>query len=510
MNELHTLRTLQAWSRGCPLPTLEALPWRRSDPSDTLVLAFVRMAGEELPWGFAVGHPGEEPRVHIIPEPRNRDRAAALCTALAAVLLPHVSHPEHAAAASFDPAARQLWLPGPKHLDMLHLLALRYAHVRKGDAATVATLRALARACGFLFREASRPGQTRVLDATACLRHTFAFPAEPLRCTHLGYLLAWLCTPGGREERMAAASEAEKSTAGDLLDPTYEDTTLIKPVEAWGKAKGPDLARLAREIESALRPELERRWQWTCDAWTLLQRDPRPENDGLGELDKLTRREFQSQYMSFEQKVLDAPEGSSPFVPHPETDHHAPAAISRYFASLHASELRDGSMPHGDPALVAAALATGDAIAGTLTQVHATKSGRAQIIQWTVRTPAEDLCRLRVGSTVCPAGQQGRTAVVRSIEVQGAERVFTLEVTGWKNAREGLPGAGDPSLRGQRIALLPHVDAFFSSQRASSVWAATGPGAWLTHGEGSPQPTRPLQNGAALLQLVRSLGTSGS
>jgi hypothetical protein len=108
----------------------------------------------------------------------------------------HVGAPEEPSGERVFPREvlrrRQLWVPGPTHLEMLHLLDFRYTLAATGDEDRLKTLRAFGRACGWLFRESTRPGQVRVHDATARLRDAYVFPAEPVRQRHLGYLLAWL------------------------------------------------------------------------------------------------------------------------------------------------------------------------------------------------------------------------------------------------------------------------------------------------------------------------------
>src|SRR5438128_12136648 len=101
---------------------------------------------------------------------------------------------------------RQIWLPNSSHLDMLHHLAYAYTFTQAGSDS--ATLRAVGRLCSWLFREAHRPGEQHVAVATAALRQAFTFPAQLSRQGHLGYLLAWLATNGGRSEQQAAAEEA--------------------------------------------------------------------------------------------------------------------------------------------------------------------------------------------------------------------------------------------------------------------------------------------------------------
>ena len=48
---------------------------------------------------------------------------------------------------------------------------------------------ALGRACGWLFREAQRPGQMAVMAASRVLTDAYTFPSETTRQGHLGFLL---------------------------------------------------------------------------------------------------------------------------------------------------------------------------------------------------------------------------------------------------------------------------------------------------------------------------------
>ena len=70
--------------------------------------------------------------------------------------------------------------------------------------------------------------------ATDVLRSAYTFPAEDVRQGHLGYLLAWLETSGSRDERLAAASEAERHSIATNLDPDLE--RKLEDVKEWGHA----------------------------------------------------------------------------------------------------------------------------------------------------------------------------------------------------------------------------------------------------------------------------------
>ncbi len=187
------VRRLRAYEKGRALPRGETLRVRRLPASSILVLAFVRMGGESAPWGIAFGRPDKAAEVLTVPEPRNRDDVAAMVAKLAPTLLAHLHHPQHSPYGP-DPDVAvppfQVWLPNDAHVDMLHHLSYAYTFARFGDPSRVARLQAVGRACGWLFREAHRPGQTVVMSAARQLTESYTFPAETTRQGHTGFLLA--------------------------------------------------------------------------------------------------------------------------------------------------------------------------------------------------------------------------------------------------------------------------------------------------------------------------------
>src|SRR6185436_620394 len=120
----------------------------------------------------------------------------------------------------------QVWVPNDSHVEMLHHIAYSYTFNRAPDLTRRKKLRALGHACGWLFREAQRPGQMIVMAASQVLREAYTFPSETTRQGHLGFLLAWLQTSGGRDVRMEAADEAERLPMSTSLDPVDEREEL--------------------------------------------------------------------------------------------------------------------------------------------------------------------------------------------------------------------------------------------------------------------------------------------
>ena len=511
------LDRIEAWSRGQPIPVGETLPWPRAAAADRLIVAFVRMAGEARPWGVAAGRPGEPPRILTAPEPRDAGEVARLALAFAEILLPHLPHPNTLGAAELAElpaiaARRQLWMPGPTHVEMLHLLDYRFSRASLRDDADARPLGKLGRACGWLFRESTRPGQVRVLDATRCLREAYAIPADDVRQQHLGFLLSWIDTPGDRAARLLAARLAEDASVGVTMDPGFERKTLKPLVDRWNASRGDEVAsaRAAIEIHEALAPELARRFTLTERALTALEDSGRPENPGLGKIVDLAVEEMTWQYFSREQKAAAPPaDPDAPrfFGDHPETDFLPTHAAARFFAHAHAAEITAAELVHGDRARLVRTIEAGDAVAGTIVEVQNEGTKRAVVPVWTVIAPAEGPLRLREESGVCVFGLRGRTGRLRSITTEGGQRTLIVEIDNWKRARpeEGAPAADAPELEGTRIVLVDSGAVGISRRKSARVWDASGPGAWLTHAAPPPEPAPSAPAFGDLLALVRGL-----
>jgi len=511
---------LRAWDAGAPLPRGHTLSWPRAHDADRLVVAFVRMGGESAPWGVAVGPPDEAPQIFIAAEPRNADEHAAFIAQLGPALLDHLDHPRALTAAAreallHDDAplrarvrTRQLWMPGPSHVEMLHFLDYRYTLAKKGDPAQLPLLRQTGRAAGWLFRESTRPGQVRVLDATARLQEAFTFPVEPVRQAHLGHLLAWLESPGDRDARIDAAERAEQLAVGVTLDPRFERDVLQPLLERYHATRD----TLAQHIQAAflvhnaLQPELLRRWKLTVRAMRRLDADPRPSNPQLGPVLDLGASEFAFAWWQGEARGLDESlddEARRAFVTHPETDRSPARAAQRYFSYLHAWELSQAELVHGDPARIEAAVAAGNGFTGV---VKAVQAPRGAPVTWTVEAPRDASLRLRAESTVCLAGFPKRTAKVLDLEAEGSLRTITLQFPASRSARAADPWPpGDPRWQGETVTLLESVVSGISLRKARRVHKVEGPGTWLTHATPLPEATPAPPARTDLVAFLRGL-----
>jgi hypothetical protein len=485
------VRRLHAFECGKPLPRGETLQVPRLPDQQVLVLAFVKMGGESAPWGIAYGRPGKRPEILTTPEPRTRDDVAEMAVKLAPTLLRHLNHPQFS---PWGPSPDvkippfQVWLPNPSHLEMLHHLAYAYTFTKFGPASRHTRLNQLGHACGWLFRESQRPGQMIAMVATDVLTGAYTFPAETTRQGHLGFLLAWLQTKGGRDARMAAAAEAERVSVSASPDPAVERDELAPDVEMYDEARTArdtgGMERAAKRIHKMLTEELQRRFELTERAIGVLRADKRRENRGLPVLIEASLDEHRLQYRRIEREIDDKEDGPA-FRPSPETDRHPSAAGSRFYVHEASQELRDHLLVHDDRELQAALVAAGEAIAGTIVDVWDEGEGKKTIPVWVVESNGELPLRLREDSTLCVVGLPGRHVQIRDIQrTQDMRYRFELVVTKLVTQPRGddsvLPAA-NPKLKRRRVVLVkPSMDQI-ARRRSYLIWKRDVPGAWLTH-----------------------------
>jgi hypothetical protein len=489
------VRRLRAWHEGKPLPLYSTRHFPIAAPEDALILAFVRMGGESSPWGLVVGYPGDRPTILSVPEARNRDLVADMVAEFAPILLSHFRHPANGGGDLEDVddivgvPLRQLWVPNPSHLDLLHALSYSYTFTKWGSSERAQTLNAVGRLAGWLFREAQRPGQVTVMTATQALKSAYTFPASDLRQSHLGYLLAWLDTKGNREKRLRTAHTAEQLPISISLDPAFERDELAGLVETWGDAhRGGDERRAnrkAKKIAERLEGELVHRHDLVDRALAVLRKDSRRVNAGVAKLEKESKRELWFQYLRLEHRLDDQHDGPA-FIPSPETDRHPAAAAARYYVQEGSEEFRINALLHDDEELQEEAIAAGKAVRGKLTDVWDEGAGKATCPVWTLEIPGDTPLRIREGARLCVAGLAGRTVRVRSIDdTSRGTLAITVEVIGLKTVPrlnpEKVLHAADAKLKGKTMTLLPSGVEGISRLKGQRIWARDGSGAWLTH-----------------------------
>jgi hypothetical protein len=509
MKTPNALAKILAWHAGHPLPCGSTLPLRRVPARDRLLVAFLSMGGETATWGVIWGHPGATPRMATTPDPRNRKAVATMLVPFAADVLAHLPHPtqlEPGAVEKITARAnqRQIWLPGAAHVDVLHVLQYRLQSASEPEKHSE-LLRALGRACGWLFRESCRPGQQRVVDAAGLLREIHTFPADEVHLAHLGFELAWLDTPGDRAARIQAASVAEEASVGTTLHPAFEREHIEPALDAYA-ALDPDCQeakRLTETIRKHLQDELLRRWCLLEKASTRVNAEARPSTPNLEALDAEASYLF-GRFWDDECARLRGEDG---FDVHAETDGQIPAAQG-YLCQQRSQDDLLQVMLHGDAQRLEEAVLAGDAVRGVLTSVVRTGRGNCRRTRWTLETSADVPLRLRQDGSVCPVGVPKMKILVRGIQQRAGRRLVHLEVTGQYESGLGVgfPAADDTgSLVGREVTLVHSAKGQILLGKAKRLSQKQGPGDWLTVADPVPPAARPRPRSEDVLAIVEGL-----
>lgn len=449
---LETLYRLRAWKEGKPIPHGERINVHIADDDDLMVLAFIRMGGESRPWGVAYGNQGSKPTILAVPDGRRRTLVADMMAEFGKELLSFFRHPEYSpdtpANYESDPA-RQLWLPGPTHVEMLHLLALAYARTRF-ERDDIELLRSLGNLANCLYIEQQRPGQQTIMSAAASLRDTFYFPSASIRQAHLGHLLGWLNGGSSRDQRLVVATRAEEDSVATSLNPEVERRTLDSEVERWNNAqrKKDKKAQTASEsvIEQVLSKELQRRWKLTSDAVEQLRNDRRKRNPHL---EKLVESGAKSFFNLWGRQAVREYDGEDSFWPNVFTDRNPRTSANRFLQRNAESRAARSELVHGDRELQREELAVGHGVIVKVLKVHSTGD------QWTLKYSYPDLPTVEAGKRLVLAGFPKNVLIVQDVD-HGKQ---TLEVKpDWVRVKS-YPGfvalaAKDKAWEKQEIVLL--------------------------------------------------------
>lgn len=462
---LETTRRLRAWNEGKPLPRGQVVNTYIGDDDDAFIVAFLRMGGESRPWGVAYGTASTGPTILTVPEGRNRQLVGDMMATFAPALLEHFRHPaysEETPASYSTDSLRQLWLPGPTHLEMLHFIAAAYART-KWDRPDIETLRALGNLANCLFIESQRPGQQIVQTATNALQKSFIFPASPIRQAHLGSLLAWLTGGRTRDTRLKASRSAEKLSVATVLDPEVERQRIQKHLEAWGDARKENnekaMAKESAAIHSVLKEELTTRWNLVRESLETLRNDKRKQNPGLKDLCTDSAKQF---YFGWGEKAMNEDAGDNPYWPNVFTDYNARSAGYAYQLRMAHDQKARHFLVHGDKELQKEELAAGH---GVLAKVRAVATDTPQ---WKVTFSYPELPTLKPGDKLCIAGSPKSVLEVEDVDLEA--RTLMLRPK-WTNQKRdaGIFGMAptNPKWRNMDLVLIDEMPFGIDERRAT-------------------------------------------
>ena len=225
-----------------------------------LVVIPLALSGEACaPLAAMVGDDPREPRLLIVPEPRDRDQRFAFAAELAGVTGPYID-----SYARDDPDdAPQLLLPNPAAVAFIRLLG-RSTRFRsaEGAYAVPAAVPLLGRWLTFYTERAEVPPSSLTLVLTDVLAGHWATGQSPMEDQNLGAILGWIDPPPGMtgaQAALAAEDPVHCPPAGPATDPTFDNEVLEARMLAFGsyvehlRDGGPPQAKRDGAISAARR-----------------------------------------------------------------------------------------------------------------------------------------------------------------------------------------------------------------------------------------------------------------
>ncbi|GHJ99107.1 hypothetical protein ACWEWI_32885 [Streptomyces sp. NPDC003753] len=397
------------------LARLEAVRTGRAQPAATVrhrhlserPLVFVPLvtAGEAgAPLGALVGTDRDDPRLLVVPQPRDRDLRFAFLAELADVLLPyidaHADTVEPAERTETDPEtgkrvkvevelcadAPQLVVPSRAGIDFVRLLgrSMRFRRTAEQDPETPhpapPRVPLLGRWLTHFGERARVPGSSLLLALTDLLGRHWATGQSNLEDQHLGALLAWIDPPEGTSGADAALrAELARDADGQLLcppagpatDPAFDNKLLAPAIERYDRARTrlaaaedgveaddrfAELTAAEREIRALVESRTRPTWDAVWQGLDLLRALP----EGAHVEDRWTRDRW-----SFTGHRDRVAAGEPPQPRHDDavTAANKLATREREQARLDAQEALD------DPLVMAGRRLAGEAFAGEVTEV---------------------------------------------------------------------------------------------------------------------------------------------
>ncbi|MFE5833131.1 hypothetical protein ACFQ8W_23135 [Streptomyces sp. NPDC056508] len=321
MSLISTLARMEAVESGRaqPLATVR----HRRVCERPLVLVPLTTAGEAgAPLGALVGTDPEEPRLLVVPQPRDRDLRFAFLADLAEEVLPYVdafadvveliernetdaeTGKKVRVEVELCADAPQLIVPSRAGVEYVRLLgrSTRFRRTAEQDPETPfpapPRVPLLGRWLTHFGERARVPGSSLLLAATDLLNRHWATGQSSLEDQHLGALLAWIDPEDGMSGREGALrAEAGRDERGQLFcppagpatDPAFDNRLLAPAIERYDRARQAsgaaedaeaaeralgELLAAEREVRRLVASQLKPTWEAVWRAVGLLRELP--------------------------------------------------------------------------------------------------------------------------------------------------------------------------------------------------------------------------------------------
>ncbi|WP_329385154.1 hypothetical protein OG625_24950 [Streptomyces sp. NBC_01351] len=399
MSLLTTLARLEALraGRAQPLATVR----HRHLSERPLVVVPLTTAGEAgAPLGALVGTDPAEPRLLVVPQPRDRDLRWTFLADLADEVLPYVdaygddvelverneTDPETGKRTKVEAElcldAPQLIVPSRAGIEYVRLLgrSMRFRRTAEEDPENPYPAPARVPLLGRWFThlgERSRvPGSSMLLSATDLLSRHWASGQSNLEDQHLAALLAWIAPPAGESgARAAERAELARDRDGQLLvppagpatDPAFDNRLLAPAMARYDAARTAEpldaraLARVEEGVRALVAAQMRPTWDAVWRSVELLRALPAGERAE----ERWTRDRWS--YTGHRDRVR----AGEP--PQPRRDDAVTAA--QKLATRETEQVRlDAQEALDDPLVMAGRRLAGEAFAGEVTEV---------VMEWT-------------------------------------------------------------------------------------------------------------------------------
>ncbi|TDD55324.1 hypothetical protein E1286_03825 [Nonomuraea terrae] len=459
MSLLTSLARLRALDEGIAQPVATVRHCHLAERP--MVFIPLKLSGEAAaPLAAMLGTDRGDPRLLVVPQPRNRDLRFAWAAELAGVLLPYVEgflgDTETVERRNADPYERtvdapQIIVPNQGGMAFVRLLG-RSTRFRRTDGPypVPESVPLLGRWLTYFAERAAYPGSSLMLAATDELGRHWASGQSSLEDANLAALLSWITT-GPSDD---AEDPLVWPPAGPATDPGFDAEVLAPAIEGGSPER----------VAEALRTQLEPTWRLMWQAIDLLA--------GLPEGASVAQR-WEQDRGSFSGMAAHVAEGTPPQA----RRDGAVAAAAKLARMERAQAAYDVQRAYDDPLVMAEYRLTGEAFAGEVIETvpdNVEGEGRSRKLRPLVVIKTDDPVRLAPGTSL--GTPQRRT--------QGAELVsaddglVTVKITkGMGRGRTAAPGAV-PEV-GERVCYTSLTDDFQGSpslpESEATPWTHGGP-----------------------------------
>lgn len=447
-----------------------------------LVFVPLALAGEaNAPLAAMVGTSQRDPKLLVVPQPRNWDLRFGFARELAGVVLPYLdSLTERREPSRGEPCfadAPQILVPNPAGVEFTRLLG-RFTRFRstEGPYAVAPEVPILGRWLTFLAERAEHPGSASLVAVTKALALHWATGQSSIEDMNLAAIMAWIEPPAGLTGREAArlAEDPDRCPpAGPATDPAFDRKVLAPIIGAYDAAPpgSPGREQALTRMRSVLREQLEPTWRLV---WRVVAR-LRALTPGVSVVDRWA--EDRRRFTAFHEHVS---QGGSP---QPRRDGPT-AAAARLRRSEQAKTAYDSARAFDDPLVMAEHRLAGEAFDGMVVAVERDRrvpNPQGNLVTRPLVTLAtKDPVHLAPGTTVVAVTRRNQIGTVISVELDSGKTTVTLELRGGMG-RAKVPAAGSVPAPGDSLC--------YSSVLADSVPPPALPAAeetpW-THG-GPPE-----------------------